>query len=537
MKQDLLNVFSAIVSDGNLDAAIDWALSLDSSSKSAFAKFASKELKSLVEYDELRILVSESVASDNFTKDILRSCIFVTSSLSDIKKVPYLLNIFESPKLFGKIVAKHQPPWLEEWINWVLDDSPRYYWLARTLFLNGSCKKPTSDHYILGMIYALGYNRRSKGTMLDAVLENRDILEHDIWRLFEIEGGGEFSLAAHDKYTLQQNSWFNTLRCLCEQNYIDRERLLNCTLEALSKDFAQFRAGWYSRFFLILEPTIEEIVKRQPQLLFLLGSQIPPTVSFALKQLQSINKNKQLNCNAFLNAVEPVLLATTKSTVLGGLRLLESAVKQKPDLSSSASRLAVNALYLENADVQKKALDIIDKTGVPNDAELQQLLRSMKEFILPSQMNRLMLLIGDDEVHSETQANTLDETDGHREFNQARQVDKIQDFETLISEWSQILETPEDPIQIELALSGLSSVGRAKPANFDTLTGPLKKRANTLFKRGPDNWLQHILARLVLCYLGSENLFATEYQQIRKASQVKFADVFVARLFYLAESF
>ncbi|MDP6549589.1 MAG: hypothetical protein QF659_05915, partial [Dehalococcoidia bacterium] len=49
-------------------------------------------------------------------------------------------------------------------------------------------------------------------------------------------------------------------------------------LDALARDFAQHKAGWYSGFHETLAPTIDERAALQGRYLALLGSRIPPTV-------------------------------------------------------------------------------------------------------------------------------------------------------------------------------------------------------------------------------------------------------------------
>ena len=86
---------------------------------------------------------------------------------------------------------------------------------------------------------------------------NPDLLVDDVWRLFEVEGG-ENSLAAYDKYFREENTWRAALVELGEDGSLDRERLLDASLDALQRGFAQFRAQWFSAFHEALRPTPAE---------------------------------------------------------------------------------------------------------------------------------------------------------------------------------------------------------------------------------------------------------------------------------------
>jgi hypothetical protein len=60
--------------------------------------------------------------------------------------------------------------------------------IIRRLIHAGLCHKPDSDNYTLGMITNVCPYHDSKGTIYDALVEDPDLLRHDVWRLFEVEG-------------------------------------------------------------------------------------------------------------------------------------------------------------------------------------------------------------------------------------------------------------------------------------------------------------------------------------------------------------
>src|SRR5262249_43927225 len=142
-------------------------------------------------------------------------------------------------------------------------------------------------------------------------------------------------LAARDKYAHKpEGTWLHTLVALACEGKLARDRLLDASLDALGRDFAQFRAGWFSRFHEALEPTHEERASRAERYLHLLGSRIPPTISFALKALAILDKAGQLPPQTVVEAVSPALAARQKGTVLAGLKLLDRAAKQKAALQA-----------------------------------------------------------------------------------------------------------------------------------------------------------------------------------------------------------
>src|SRR5262249_24610029 len=150
-------------------------------------------------------------------------------------------------------------------------------------------------------------------------------LKEDLWRLFEIEGGGEYSLANREKYARPEGQWCTTLVQLAAQQKLPRGRLLDASLEALERDFAQFRAGWFSRFHDMLQPPLEERAAVVERYLQLLASHNPPTVSFALASLKTLENAKTLSAASVVEHIQPALGARHKSTVSTALHLLDKA--------------------------------------------------------------------------------------------------------------------------------------------------------------------------------------------------------------------
>ncbi len=125
---------------------------------------------------------------------------------------------------------------------------------------------------------------------MEVLRRNPDLLVEDVWRIFEVEGGGENSLAAYDKYSSEENRWRAALVELGNDGSLDRERLLDASLDALQRGFAQFRAQWFSAFHEAMRPTPAERTARASTYLSLAASPIGPTASMALKALAQIQK-------------------------------------------------------------------------------------------------------------------------------------------------------------------------------------------------------------------------------------------------------
>lgn len=521
MSESVSNTLNQYVEAADVDGVLNWIATLAAEDSKLLPKMIFKAFKL---YQTLGYEWAAKGVS------VLCAALYATANLTDIKRT----DGFRSPEFetLKRIITLFKPTWLDAWAEWLLEDSPWQFRLIHPLVVGGYCQKPQTDAYIFGMIDTLVYHHGSHETLFERIVACPDILQTDVWRLFEIEGGGEFSLAAKDKYA--NGVWANTLKALSDQGHLSRSRLLDACLNTLEQDFAQFRASWFSRFFTSLEPTLDELASRANSLMLLLGSQIPPTVSFALKNLNILEKKQLLDVEVFLTHVEAPLQANTKATIMLALRILTSLAKRHSNKAAQIALHSAGAIIFDNGDVQKKVFDIIDKYGIHGDQALMNTLQLNVDFVVPSLKNRLEPWLGSDAIEDEIDDDVGPQVTDERQ-NRYQEITPIKSFETLIVEFSQLLESPNDPIQIERVLDALSRLGRIKPDNSIVLLAPLKKRALQLEQRSSVEGVARYLAMLAVSYTSETNLFKVLYSKIVKERSPQFDDVFFARLYFLVE--
>jgi hypothetical protein len=426
-----------------------------------------------------------------------------------------------------EVLLARRPPWMNEWADLILQLSPANHSLVRQLVRDGLCRRPTSDNYLLGL---LTFHDGTFGRFSDVrqgILGDEDVLNEDLWRLFELEGNGEFSLAARDKYSHKpEGRWCDSLVALANEGKLPRGRLLDASLDALERDFAQFRAGWFSRFHEALKPTLDERAVRTKRYLGLLGSRIPPTVSFGLKAIKELKKAKRLAPELIVEHIGPALFARAKGTVQAGLELLSRAVTASPKECRAGVQLAATALAHESAEVQKAALDLILKHGDSSDKELVSILSEKLNQVAPSQKPRLSEWLGALAISNKKDETGAEDLDLKSFLKRARSIDRdfarlagvdvameivnqgggpipalkiddieiprldpekkispIENLDELIEAFAATLENPGDLDEVERVLDGVSRLCDQRPSDFATHTGPLRKRALTLMKR------------------------------------------------------
>ncbi|MEM6819156.1 MAG: DUF6493 family protein [Pseudomonadota bacterium] len=422
-----------------------------------------------------------------------------TAAPSELKKLGW--RVVPDGLRLASVMRDRRPAWIDQWVETLIDDNPRMYQQVRTLMEAGVCQKPKSDGYIMGMIDGLPPARAtispmqaSGDTLAKRIRSVPDIRDEDIWRLFEVEGNGDLSLTAFEKYVgvRKSCSWTHTLIELSEDNTIGRDRLLDASLDALDRDFAQFRAGWFSRFHDALSPTHNEMEARRGRYLRLLGSSIPPTVSFALKRVQKLAKANRLPADELAASIQPALQARAKGTVKLSLKLIAQAAKRSPDLVPSLCRVVPVALIHEATDVQHQALNLIETLGGSAIPEIRSAVSEYADAIAPSLRDYASKIASVSLVRHE-----VEELDMAAEAS-VTTIEPINSFDELLREWLRLLEDPSDPLDVERLVDGVARHGAARSEDFDKRIGPLKKRAEKLINDQTPDEIRFQLARLAL---------------------------------------
>ncbi|CAN5691038.1 hypothetical protein BH10CYA1_BH10CYA1_04220 [soil metagenome] len=363
----------------------------------------------------------------------------------------------------------------------------------RRLMSRNLCRKPDNDRYIVGLIGAgNGFivNKTERISLHDWLLANPDVLEEDIWRIFEVEGDQENSLAALDKYS-NVKPWSTTLVTLVLEGHLPKQRLLEASLDALNCGFNQFKSGWFSRFHEALQPSPEERAGLTERYALLLGNLTPPTVAFALKALEHIDKKQPLPEEVLLTYLTPALVSGTKGTVAAALGLLERAIKRNNAFATSACLMAADALQHDSPDVQNKTMGLLEKWGNLNDEALKGKVAGYVDSAAPSVRARI-----------QPWANTSLQQSEQPRVAQARYimgipsatgwplscappVEPLQSVELIISKAGYCLEHPDQVDEIERVIDAIARLRVAPDDDFKALSAPLKKRISKLL---PAQW-------------------------------------------------
>lgn len=371
-----------------------------------------------------------------------------------------------------------KPRWLDGLIARELRAASSTYWSrerfvrVRLLERLGLVDLEPDDIYVLAMVSALGPDKAQK------LRADPELISRALWRVFEVEGGGEVSLTNVDRFGGEE--WRKTILDLTAEGTLDRARVLVECLGALSRDFAAYRAGWYSATYLSLEPTHEELVASQADLRRLLNASVPATVAFALKHLLRVQKTGRLDIGETLGALPPATLVKAKGTALDALRLARSLRDEDP---RTVAKVAQTALGHPHADVQLAAASLLADCG---DVDV---LAAAADDLTPSVRQELGL---DGEVVPVPSARSVQRLAGVPQPASAVDV---------AERTAALLEDASDVGELEAVLAVLTA------PEAEQLLAPLHKRARAVVARGPrtdlgDAWLPGQVARLVLSIIG-----------------------------------
>lgn len=490
-------------------------------------------------------------------------------------------------KIVLEVMKQRKPKWAPELVELLLNST--YFWnswrLVRELIRAKLCPKPDNPRYYSGMISGLCAYRfeKKRRTLTAALKDDPDLLKDEVWRLFELEGEAENTLANADRF--ENTNWLGTLVKYCRDGKLSRPRLLDCSLSALELGFNHYRSKWFMDFFDQLKPDKKELKKHSDTILNLTSSPTPNITKWAFQWLQKLFKDGIVtDCNAITNALEPLMQVRQKGSVLAALKMLASVLKDNPQNVSQICSLAAVGLSHEKADVQKAALKFVTTNAPPDDSELRKSVEDSLPLVSASVRKQVKAWLNAEEANAKPKPNepkskaakskvapsSSNTKKSAAKFDRKRisgfpkqhlelvalnqlveSFDSVADgpfvipatsFDgtefprldsdralTPISDIEELLEVCGRAIENDLiddgerALEGIARLGQKKPGDFETLAGPLLKRAKQNAPR--ESWpfsglsLKADLCGIIICWINDSKVttrqFKNEYNMSR----------------------
>lgn len=347
-----------------------------------------------------------------------------------------------------------------------------------------------SDDYVLALVAGLG--GRYETEVRAFMLRNDHELRNEVfWRIFEVEGGGEISLANVDKFSREEGNWHNTVVALVADGTLDRERVLRSSLEALNRDFSSYRAGWFSRLYSTLAPSAAEAALDQDLLLLSLGSSVTATVSLAAKQFAVIHRAGSLDADGFI-AAAPAALTGGKATATTVLRILV-AIASDADLAANSERAdaaahaIAQATVHPHADVQRAAISALQKL---DRAELLNAASATLSPAVAAELVQSNATFGERGEMDSISAVAELSAPASASYRVAAPL-PVRPFtdDDAVERFAALIEHPRDAIEFELGLAWLATA-----TNHAEILAPLRKRATARAERDAENYPASLVA-------------------------------------------
>ncbi|NDV97154.1 hypothetical protein D0T84_19935 [Dysgonomonas sp. 521] len=175
--------------------------------------------------------------------------------------------------------------------------------------------------------------------------------------------------------------WMDIFNTLSSDGSIDRMQLLKETLLTANRNFNKVQTGWFVDLFNSLQPTEEELLNLQPELLSTLASSQSKAVGNAINQVKKICLVTGFDIEDFLGYLSATVSSVTKAIVNTSLDIAEKLMGKNPALTDRISIILCNGFLSKDESIQKKLAKLIVKYGGKDN---------LKEHISPYSDNILM---------------------------------------------------------------------------------------------------------------------------------------------------
>jgi hypothetical protein len=188
--------------------------------------------------------------------------------------------------------------------------------------------------------------------------------------------------------------WTYALMRLAAEGRLDRERLLDASLDALMRDFRGTTIGWYVHFHDELEPTPDERATRLERYLMLLANPTAIIVKLGLTALKAVED--AVPADELARAAPAPLTQRQKNLAVATLSLLEHAAARDEKARPALLEAAAQALAHERADVQERALKLIEQyqDEVESTAAARAVVLGLADAVAPTLRERVSALTG-----------------------------------------------------------------------------------------------------------------------------------------------
>ncbi|MEJ2528019.1 MAG: DUF6493 family protein, partial [Sulfurovaceae bacterium] len=260
---------------------------------------------------------------------------------------------------FFKVLADRDPPWLMDWLplwykfyppmggGWGIDWDD--FWL---LMKNGKRQRPFHPLYPLYLDGRFPVTNNYddihdydkipfKDTLTQRLKRYSNLLEQDIWYLFraDVQGFNENYWAFSGG---TRETWGQAFINLVEEGLIDRTKLLDETLTALTRPLRNTTLRHFCHFFDKLQATPDELNRSQNTVLDLLSSEKSHIVHYSLSKIRILADTGLLDWNSFYSFCHYIFTSQVSKNIKSVIALLKSSINVDDTQTKEISLLLRN---------------------------------------------------------------------------------------------------------------------------------------------------------------------------------------------------
>jgi hypothetical protein len=307
---------------------------------------------------------------------------------------------FLNDKGINQILEWYCPDWFSDFVNKQADEEyiPYYLTYDYIIWLEEKGYIHPSQKLIAKSLPNLIFEQETKEKdrvwvwKPENLLKRPVTLQEHIWYLFEEETNLHYSdrfLHFGNEISKEKIGWVNTFLRYTDTGQIDRHRILKESLLAANKNFNKVLSGWFIDLFNALQPTDEELILLQPELISLLSSPHSKPVNDVLGYLKQIAGEKELDCAAIFDTTPVALSSKVKNTVTAALMLLDKIAAKHPPYRQPVMVVCCHAFVHADDGLQTRAAKLIVKYASGKEEEVGEALAPYWEGLLQNAKNLL----------------------------------------------------------------------------------------------------------------------------------------------------
>lgn len=297
--------------------------------------------------------------------------------------------------LICKLLPLYCPTWLTDFIN--DDKSWNNFGLGYedliSLMDMGYLKELAPSriaHVLPGCIRIATGDPKKKDSFDSNLLLKRDIiLKEHIWAIFEHDSSVSYQdESAKNAYkegiTTRDESISTALYRFSLDGHMDRNRLLKETLATFHRNFKKDMAGWFAGFFETLQPTTDELLSLQEEMMQVFTSSYTKPVNVMLQQFKKIAAEKGFCYQEFVERATTLFFSSPKNSLLTIHAIFEKIASQHPEMRETCCITLCQLFLKKDESLQKKAAGFISKYGDASSSVLQETLQSYQSEMFQS---------------------------------------------------------------------------------------------------------------------------------------------------------